>query len=75
MFVYIIRRLLSSIPVILLLTFVIFALMRAIPGGPFDFVGDKSLPKAVTANLERRHHFVGQVKAGEVSQLGIRHGV
>ncbi|MCB0178521.1 MAG: ABC transporter permease, partial [Anaerolineae bacterium] len=56
MFVYIIRRLLSSIPVILLLTFVIFALMRAIPGGPFDFAGDKSLPKAVTANLERRHH-------------------
>lgn len=56
MFAYIIRRLLSSIPVILLLTFVIFALMRAIPGGPFDFAGDKSLPKAVTANLERRHH-------------------
>ncbi len=53
---YIIRRLLWSIPVLLLLTFAIFALMRAIPGGPFDFVGDKSLPKAVVQNLERRHH-------------------
>ncbi len=56
MFAYIIRRILWSIPVVLLLTFVIFALMRAIPGGPFDFVGDKSLPQAVVKNLERRHH-------------------
>ncbi|GAB4424081.1 MAG: ABC transporter permease subunit [Anaerolineae bacterium] len=53
---YIIRRLLWSIPVLLLLTFAIFALMRQIPGGPFDFAGDKSLPKSVVQNLERRHH-------------------
>lgn len=53
---YIIRRILWSIPVLLLLTFVIFALMRQIPGGPFDFAGDKSLPKSVVQNLERRHH-------------------
>jgi oligopeptide transport system permease protein len=53
---YIIRRIFWSIPVLLLLVFVIFSLMRAIPGGPFDFAGDKSLPKAVTQNLERRHH-------------------
>ena len=56
MLAYIIRRLLWSIPVILALTFVIFALMRAIPGGPFDFAGDKSLPASVVENLERRHH-------------------
>ncbi|RMF00411.1 MAG: ABC transporter permease, partial [Chloroflexi bacterium] len=30
--------------------------MRAIPGGPFDFAGDKSLPKSVVQNLERRNH-------------------
>jgi ABC-type dipeptide/oligopeptide/nickel transport system permease component len=53
---YIIRRLIWSIPVLLLLAFAIFALMRAIPGGPFDFAGDKSLPKSVVQNLERRHH-------------------
>jgi oligopeptide transport system permease protein len=41
---------------ILLLAFVIFALMQAIPGGPFDFAGDKSLPKSVVQNLERRYH-------------------
>ncbi len=56
MLAYVIRRVIWSIPVILLLAFAIFALMRAIPGGPFDFVGDKSLPQAVRDNLERRHH-------------------
>ncbi len=56
MFAYIIRRVFWSIPVILLLAFVVFAMMRAIPGGPFDFAGDKSLPASVVQNLERRHH-------------------
>lgn len=56
MLAYIIRRILWSIPVLLLLTLVIFSLMRAIPGGPFDFAGDKSLPPAVRENLARRHH-------------------
>jgi oligopeptide transport system permease protein len=56
MFGYIVRRVLWSIPVILLLAFVIFALMQAIPGGPFDFSGDKSLPASVRKNLERRYH-------------------
>lgn len=56
MFAYVVRRIVWSIPVILLLAFTIFALMRAIPGGPFDFVGDRSLPQSVRNNLERRHH-------------------
>jgi len=53
---YIVRRLLVSIPVLILLTFAVFALMRAIPGGPFDFAGDKSLPASVVANMERKYH-------------------
>ena len=53
---YVVRRVIWSIPVILLLMFTVFALMRALPGGPFDFAGDKSLSKAVTDNLERRYH-------------------
>jgi ABC-type dipeptide/oligopeptide/nickel transport system permease component len=53
---YIIRRILESIPVVLALTFSVFALMRVIPGGPFDFSGDKKLPAAVTENLKRRFH-------------------
>lgn len=53
---YIVRRLLVSIPVLMLLTFAVFALMRAIPGGPFDFAGDKTLPASVVANMERKYH-------------------
>ena len=30
--------------------------MRAIPGGPFDFVGDRSLPPQIVANLEAKYH-------------------
>jgi oligopeptide transport system permease protein len=30
--------------------------MRAIPGGPFDSIGDKSLPPTVVANLEAKYH-------------------
>ncbi|RIK56001.1 MAG: peptide ABC transporter permease [Chloroflexi bacterium] len=53
---FVLRRIIWSIPVILLLIFTVFALMRALPGGPFDFAGDKSLPKAVSDNLKRRYH-------------------
>ncbi len=56
MVVYIIRRILSSIPVLLLLALTVFGLMRAIPGGPFDFSGDKTMNPTVRKNLERRFH-------------------
>ena len=50
---YIIRRLFWSIPVLLALLLAVFLLMHAIPGGPFDFAGDKSLPESTVRNLER----------------------
>ncbi|MEA3349181.1 MAG: ABC transporter permease [Chloroflexota bacterium] len=53
---YIIRRILGFIPVILAITLFTFVLMRAIPGGPFDFAGDKSLPPEVVANIEAKYH-------------------
>ncbi len=53
---YVIRRILWSIPVLFLLTLTVFLLMRAIPGGPFDFSGDKKIPDVVRQNLERRYH-------------------
>ena len=34
------RRLLAAIPVLLLIIFVSFAVIRAVPGGPFDMIGD-----------------------------------
>ena len=56
MYRYIIRRLLQFIPVLVGITLFTFVLMRAIPGGPFDFVGDRSLPPTVVANLEAKYH-------------------
>ncbi len=53
---YIIRRILQFIPVLFAVTLFTFVLMRAIPGGPFDFVGDRSLPPQVVANLEAKYH-------------------
>jgi oligopeptide transport system permease protein len=53
---YVIRRLLGFIPVLFTIALFTFVLMRAIPGGPFDSIGDKSLPPAVTANLEAKYH-------------------
>ena len=53
---YIIRRVLGFIPVLLGVTLVTFVLVRQIPGGPFDFVGDRQLPPAVVANIEAKYH-------------------
>lgn len=53
---YIIRRLLSFIPVLFAITLFTFVMMRAIPGGPFDAHGDKSLPPQVVANIEAKYH-------------------
>ena len=53
---YIVRRLLFFIPVLFVITLITFVTIRTIPGGPFDFVGDKSLPPTVVANLEAKYH-------------------
>lgn len=52
---FIIRRLLWSLPVIFCIILVTFLLARALPGGPFDRVGDRSLPESVRLNLERKY--------------------
>lgn len=53
---YIIHRIIWSIPVLLALTVAVFFLMKAIPGGPFDFTGDKSIPDSVRENLMAKYH-------------------
>ncbi len=53
---YIIRRLLWAIPVLFAVGTITFFLARALPGGPFDFAGDRSLPESVVKNLERKYH-------------------
>jgi len=53
MFSFIIRRSLSSIPTILILIVISFALMRLAPGSPFST--DRGLPPEVLANLEAKY--------------------
>lgn len=53
---YIIRRILFFIPVILMVAVFNFVLMRALPGGPFDFVGDRQLPPVIVANINAKYH-------------------
>jgi len=53
---YIIRRILWFIPVLIGITLVTFVLARAMPGGPFDFAGDRTIPASVVANLEKKYH-------------------
>jgi len=53
---YIIRRVLAFIPVLLAVTIFTFVLVRVIPGGPFDRIGDKTLPAEIVANLEAKYH-------------------
>ena len=52
---FIVRRLFWSVPVLLALLFAVFLLMQAVPGGPFDFAGEKNLPASVVRNLERKY--------------------
>ena len=53
---YLVRRILFFIPVLFVITVITFVTIRTIPGGPFDFIGDKSLPPTVVANLEAKYH-------------------
>ncbi len=53
---YLIRRILQFIPVIIAVTLFTFVLMRAIPGGPFDFAGERQLPPSIVANIEAKYH-------------------
>lgn len=53
---YIIRKVIGFIPVLFIVALFTFVLVRAIPGGPFDNVGDKALPPQVVANIEAKYH-------------------
>jgi len=53
---YIIRRILWFLPVLFGIALVTFMLARAMPGGPFDFAGDRTIPPSVVLNLERKYH-------------------
>lgn len=51
---FIIRRILSAIPTLLITIALAFFMMRAAPGGPFD--SDRKLPAAIEANINAVYH-------------------
>lgn len=53
MFKFIVRRVLWTIPVLLLVIFFTFMLMKAIPGGPFT--AEKSVPAEILANMNAKY--------------------
>lgn len=54
MFVFIVKRILQSIPVLLLVTAVTFFMIHAAPGGPFS--QERVLPPEVIKHLNERYH-------------------
>ena len=50
----IIKRALSSIPVLILVATLTFVMVRIVPGGPFD--AEKSLPPEIVANIKAKYH-------------------
>ena len=50
---YALLRLLQGIPVLLVVATVTFALLRFLPGGPFD--REKALPPEILRNIEARY--------------------
>lgn len=54
MFAMILKRILASIPVLLIIATLTFCLVRIVPGGPFD--EDKNLPPEIIKNLEAKYN-------------------
>jgi oligopeptide transport system permease protein len=48
------RRLLSTLPLLLVILFLSFLFMRSAPGGPFD--AERTLPPGIEANLRAKYH-------------------
>lgn len=56
-YTYIIRRLASAVPLLLLITFAVFALMQALPGGPL--AAYENNPEIKQEDIERLRHELG----------------
>lgn len=52
---FIIRRFLLAIPVMFAIALATFLIVQALPGGPFDAVGQKAMPEHIRELLERRY--------------------
>lgn len=70
MITYIIRRILISIPVIFLIILVTFLLVQAMPGGPFDSVGERAMPEHMRRIMEDRYGLNEPVSVQFFNYLG-----
>jgi len=52
---FFIRRVLLAIPVMFAIALATFLLIQALPGGPFDAVGQRAMPEHIRELLERRY--------------------
>lgn len=66
---YLIRRLLTFIPSMLVVYTLVFVMIHATPGNPWD-TGDKPFPPQVLKNLEAKYHFNDPVWKQYVDYLG-----
>jgi ABC-type dipeptide/oligopeptide/nickel transport system permease component len=77
---FIIRRILIAIPVVFLIILAAFVLVQAVPGGPFDSVGQKEMPEQMKLLLEDRYRlndplyeqffaYLGNLAKGELGPL------
>ena len=56
MWLYVVRRLVAVVPTLLLVYTIVFFLMRATPGGPWDDVGSRPVFPEVRENLMPKYH-------------------
>jgi oligopeptide transport system permease protein len=73
MLAFALRRLLSSVPTLLLLVSVAFFMMRAAPGGPFD--RERALPPEIERAMSAAYHLDEPLWRQYVRYLdGLAHG-
>src|SRR4029079_17445341 len=54
---YLLRRLLTFIPSMLVVYTLVFVMIHATPGNPWDGAGQKPCPQQVLQNLEAKYHY------------------
>lgn len=68
---FLIRRILMALPVLLLIIFVSFVVIRATPGGPFDMAGEgRRVPQNVIDGLNRQYGLDQPILGQFVNYLG-----
>lgn len=68
MFGYTVRRVLNSVPTLLIIVTIAFFMVRLAPGGPFD--AERSLPPEIEQNLAKAYHLDESLPAQYARYIG-----